>query len=245
MSITGAADGPPFRLGVAIADIVSGHVRRAGHRAGAVRARAHRTRPGAWTSRCSIRSRRCSPIRPASISRPARRRRASATGIRRSCRTKRSPPPTAISCSPSATTSSGGSSAASPDSSRTSAFATNRQRVISYDELRPFDRRQACGRSRGALDRTADRRRRAVRIGSRPARSCSRIRSSPPRDMIARVEHAAIGPLRLLGVPVKLSDTPGAVRTRAADARPAHRRRARERSRHDAAKRSPNFAREA
>ena len=32
-------------------------------------------------------------------------------------------------------------------------------------------------------------------------------------DMIAEVEHETIGALRLLGVPVKLSDTPGAVRT--------------------------------
>ena len=33
------------------------------------------------------------------------------------------------------------------------------------------------------------------------------------REMIATVEHATIGPLQALGVPVKLSDTPGAVRT--------------------------------
>jgi crotonobetainyl-CoA:carnitine CoA-transferase CaiB-like acyl-CoA transferase len=33
------------------------------------------------------------------------------------------------------------------------------------------------------------------------------------REMIARVEHATIGSLNLLGVPVKLSDTPGAVTT--------------------------------
>lgn len=33
------------------------------------------------------------------------------------------------------------------------------------------------------------------------------------REMVATVDHASIGPLRLLGVPVKLSDTPGSVRT--------------------------------
>jgi crotonobetainyl-CoA:carnitine CoA-transferase CaiB-like acyl-CoA transferase len=32
------------------------------------------------------------------------------------------------------------------------------------------------------------------------------------REMIAMVEHATIGPLKALGVPVKLSETPGAVR---------------------------------
>jgi crotonobetainyl-CoA:carnitine CoA-transferase CaiB-like acyl-CoA transferase len=33
------------------------------------------------------------------------------------------------------------------------------------------------------------------------------------RDMIAQLEHAAAGAIRALGVPIKLSDTPGAVRT--------------------------------
>jgi len=32
------------------------------------------------------------------------------------------------------------------------------------------------------------------------------------REMIAEVEHQAIGTLRLLGVPIKLSDTPGTIR---------------------------------
>jgi crotonobetainyl-CoA:carnitine CoA-transferase CaiB-like acyl-CoA transferase len=33
------------------------------------------------------------------------------------------------------------------------------------------------------------------------------------REMIETVEHATAGALRVLGVPIKLSDTPGAVRT--------------------------------
>ena len=33
------------------------------------------------------------------------------------------------------------------------------------------------------------------------------------REMIASVDHATIGALQLLGMPVKLSDTPGAVRS--------------------------------
>jgi len=33
------------------------------------------------------------------------------------------------------------------------------------------------------------------------------------REMLARVEHATIGQLKTLGVPIKLSDTPGGVRT--------------------------------
>ena len=33
------------------------------------------------------------------------------------------------------------------------------------------------------------------------------------REMIEPLEHVAGGPVRVLGVPIKLSDTPGAVRT--------------------------------
>ena len=33
------------------------------------------------------------------------------------------------------------------------------------------------------------------------------------REMIQAVEHATLGSVRALGVPIKLSDTPGAVRT--------------------------------
>ena len=33
------------------------------------------------------------------------------------------------------------------------------------------------------------------------------------REMVATIDHPALGPIRTLGVPVKLSDTPGAVRT--------------------------------
>ena len=33
------------------------------------------------------------------------------------------------------------------------------------------------------------------------------------REMVQQVEHATLGPLRVTGVPVKLSDTPGGVRT--------------------------------
>ena len=101
------------------------------------------------TSRCSTRSRRCSPIRPESTSRPARRRRGWATGIRRSCRTRRSRRPTASSCSPSATTISGGGSARSPASMP----ATVRDQPRAGHGLRRAaadGRRACCGRSRAA-----------------------------------------------------------------------------------------------
>jgi crotonobetainyl-CoA:carnitine CoA-transferase CaiB-like acyl-CoA transferase len=91
-------------------------------------------------------------------------------------------------------------------------FATNRQRVSAYDGLRPFvaDRLRELPRQHwiDALTRAG------VPCGS--VRNFEELFADPQldaREMIAMVEHATIGPLKALGVPVKLSDTPGAVRT--------------------------------
>jgi len=91
-------------------------------------------------------------------------------------------------------------------------FATNRQRVTAYDELRPF-----------VADRLRTRRRQhwierlntaGVPCGSvRNLQELFDDRQLEAREMIARVEHATIGQLRTLGVNVKLSETPGGVRT--------------------------------
>jgi crotonobetainyl-CoA:carnitine CoA-transferase CaiB-like acyl-CoA transferase len=91
-------------------------------------------------------------------------------------------------------------------------FATNRQRVSAYDALRPFvaDRLRQQPRQRWIDGLTKA----GVPCGS--VRNVEELFADPQidaREMIAMVEHATIGPLRALGVPVKLSDTPGAVRT--------------------------------
>jgi crotonobetainyl-CoA:carnitine CoA-transferase CaiB-like acyl-CoA transferase len=91
-------------------------------------------------------------------------------------------------------------------------FSTNRERVTHYDELRPIvaavlgqqtrrhwiDCLKAAGVPCGSVRDLAD-------VFSDPQISA--------REMIASVEHPAIGSLRVLGMPVKLSDTPGAVST--------------------------------
>jgi crotonobetainyl-CoA:carnitine CoA-transferase CaiB-like acyl-CoA transferase len=91
-------------------------------------------------------------------------------------------------------------------------FATNRQRVSDYDALRPLvaDRLRQRPRQQwiDALTNAG------VPCGS--VRNFEELFADPQlaaREMIAMVEHATIGPLRALGVPVKLSETPGAVRT--------------------------------
>ncbi len=91
-------------------------------------------------------------------------------------------------------------------------FATNRQRVTAYDLLRPFvaDRLRTQPRQFW-IDRLTTA---GVPCGS--VRNLQELFDDPQldaREMIARVEHATIGQLRTLGVPIKLSETPGAVRT--------------------------------
>jgi len=96
-----------------------------------------------------------------------------------------------------------------PDDPR---FATNRQRVTAYEELRPFvaDRLRTRPRQRWIERLTAA----GVPCGS--VRNLQELFDDPQlqaREMIACVEHATIGALRTLGVNVKLSQTPGSVRT--------------------------------
>ena len=179
MSITGAADGPPFRLGVAIADIVSGHVRGAGRRDGAVRARAHRARTGG-RHRDARRGRRAAHLsgrqllrdrhgagaarQPPSDDRAVRNVRRVGRRVRARRRQRRAVAPVLRGRRARPTTS-GSRPTASASPATTS-----------------------CGRSsptgcatqpRAVLDRAADRGRRAVRIGARSSRRCSPIRSSP------------------------------------------------------------------
>ena len=91
-------------------------------------------------------------------------------------------------------------------------FATNRQRVTAYDELRPIVAERLRTQPRQVwIDRlnTA-----GVPCGS--VRNLDELFADPQlaaREMIASAEHPTIGALRLLGVPVKLSDTRGDIRT--------------------------------
>jgi crotonobetainyl-CoA:carnitine CoA-transferase CaiB-like acyl-CoA transferase len=91
-------------------------------------------------------------------------------------------------------------------------FATNRQRVTGYDQLRPLvaDRLRTQPRQHW-IDRLT-----AAGVPCGSVRNFEELFADPQlaaREMLARVEHATIGELKTLGVPVKLSDTPGGVRT--------------------------------
>jgi formyl-CoA transferase/CoA:oxalate CoA-transferase len=90
-------------------------------------------------------------------------------------------------------------------------FATNRKRVTGYDKLRPLiASRLATQTRRSWIDRLNEA---GVPCGS--VRDLREVFADPQlraRDMVALIEHSTIGPLEVLGVPVKLSATPGAVR---------------------------------
>jgi crotonobetainyl-CoA:carnitine CoA-transferase CaiB-like acyl-CoA transferase len=91
-----------------------------------------------------------------------------------------------------------------------SRFATNRQRVTGYDDLRPIvaDRLQRKSRQYW-IDRLGGA---GVPCGS--VRNFQELFADPQvtaREMVARLQHPTIGAMQVLGVPVKLSDTPGGI----------------------------------
>jgi crotonobetainyl-CoA:carnitine CoA-transferase CaiB-like acyl-CoA transferase len=91
-------------------------------------------------------------------------------------------------------------------------FATNRGRVTAYDELRPLLAAQLVRRPR--LEWVAALRAVAVPCGS--VRDIGEVLEDEhlhARGMIQEIEHVTAGLTRVLGVPIKLSATPGSVRT--------------------------------
>jgi crotonobetainyl-CoA:carnitine CoA-transferase CaiB-like acyl-CoA transferase len=98
------------------------------------------------------------------------------------------------------------------DLARDRRFATNRDRVVRYDELRPI---------LDARFRTADRDTWLTALGAAgvpvaPVRDVKELMADPhlqDRGMIETVDHATAGRLTLVGSPIKLSGEADAVRT--------------------------------
>jgi crotonobetainyl-CoA:carnitine CoA-transferase CaiB-like acyl-CoA transferase len=213
MSITGAADGPPFRLGVAIADIVSGMFAAQGI-AMALLARARTGRgqrvdigmldataalltyqagiyfaTGATPGRMGNRHPTIVPYEtfPASDGEFVL-----AVGNdeqwRRCCEVI-------------------GTAALAADER----FSTNQARVQHHDTLRGLLVEKLRTRPRAAW--VADLKRAGVPCGS--VREVAEVLGDPhleARAMIETVEHITAGAMKVLGIPIKLSDTPGSVR---------------------------------
>lgn len=91
-------------------------------------------------------------------------------------------------------------------------FATNAARVLHYDELRPVLSLVLRGQLLDPLVATL--RRDGVPCGA--VRSIDEVMRDPQivaRAMAETVQHPMLGPLQVLGIPTKLSETPGHVRT--------------------------------
>jgi CoA:oxalate CoA-transferase len=91
-------------------------------------------------------------------------------------------------------------------------FATNSARVGNYDALRPLlvDRMRSRKRAEWVKELKAA----GVPCGS--VREVGAVLEDPQldaRQMIETVDHLTAGAVRVLGVPIKLSDTPGGVRS--------------------------------
>jgi crotonobetainyl-CoA:carnitine CoA-transferase CaiB-like acyl-CoA transferase len=89
---------------------------------------------------------------------------------------------------------------------------TNAQRVANYEVLRPV----ISSRLRGATRAEWVARMKAAGVPCGSVRTIAEVvqdEQVQARDMVREVEHAAAGSIRVLGVPIKLSDTPGSVRT--------------------------------
>jgi crotonobetainyl-CoA:carnitine CoA-transferase CaiB-like acyl-CoA transferase len=91
-------------------------------------------------------------------------------------------------------------------------FATNRVRVSNYDALRPLIVARLRTRPRDEWVSAL----KAAGVPCGAVRGIGEVMQDghlEARNMIEAVEHAVAGTIRVLGVPVKLSDTPGTVRT--------------------------------
>jgi crotonobetainyl-CoA:carnitine CoA-transferase CaiB-like acyl-CoA transferase len=211
MSITGAADGPPYRLGVAIADIVTGMFAAQGITA-ALFAR-ERTGQGQKVDIAMLDSVAALLTYQAGIY--------FATGQPPGRLGNRHP---TIVPYESFTASDGDFVLAVGNDEQwrrfcdvagflqEEQFATNRQRVVAYDTLKPLLDRQM--RTRTRLEWITQLTAAGVPCGS--VRDLGELFADPQvtaREMIAEVAHATLGPVRVLGSPLKLSATPAAIRS--------------------------------
>jgi crotonobetainyl-CoA:carnitine CoA-transferase CaiB-like acyl-CoA transferase len=91
-------------------------------------------------------------------------------------------------------------------------FATNRARVQNYDELRPLLAERLARRSRSEWVDAL----KAEGVPCGSVREVSEVledRQLDARGMIETIDHVSAGAIRVLGIPIKLSETPGMVRS--------------------------------
>ncbi len=212
MSITGAPDGPPFRLGVAIADMATALFATAGILA-ALHAR-ERTGRGQYVDIAMLDSVAALLTYQAGI--------AFATGgtpVRMGNRHPSIAPYDTFTASDGEFVLSVGNDdqfkrlaqvLEHPELATDSRFSTNASRVTHYDALRLALQASFGSWTRDALLRGLA----AAGVPSGAVRSVPEALADPQlaaRDMIQNVPHATLGDVRVLGTPLKMSDTPALV----------------------------------
>jgi crotonobetainyl-CoA:carnitine CoA-transferase CaiB-like acyl-CoA transferase len=211
MSITGSADGPPFRLGVAIADIVTGMFAAQGVTAALFArertGRGQKVDIGMLDSTSALLTYQAG-IFFATESAPKRMGNRHPTIV----------PYETFSASDGDFVIAVGNDdqwrkfcavTGIPPEER---FATNRQRVTGYDELRPILVEKLGTETREHW--ISGLKKAGVPCGS--VRDLGELFADPQiqaRKMVETIDHATIGAMRVLGSPLKLSDTPASVRT--------------------------------
>jgi formyl-CoA transferase len=214
MSITGAADGPPFRLGVAIGDIATGMLAVQAILA-ALLAR-HKTRRGQRIDIAMLDTVTALLTYQASF--------VFATGSAPGRMGNRHPAIAPYDTFPSAdgdfVLAVGNDDqfgrvaalTAEPGLAVDPRFATNAARVANNDALRAILVKTFASRRRDDLLRDLT----AIGVPCGAVRSVSDALADPQlaaREMIVPLEHPTAGQIRVLGTPLKLSDTPASVRT--------------------------------
>jgi crotonobetainyl-CoA:carnitine CoA-transferase CaiB-like acyl-CoA transferase len=211
MSITGAPDGPPYRLGVAIADLVSGMFAAQGITA-ALFAR-ERTGEGQAVDIAMLDSVAALLSYQAGIYFAS-----GAAPVRMGNRHPTIVPYETFSASDGEFVLAVGNDeqwrrfCEVAGLGHDDRFATNRLRVVGHSELKPtLDARlRTQTRAYWITQLTAA----GVPCGS--VRDLHELFADPQvaaRDMVLELQHATVGPLRVLGTPLKLSKTPGSIRT--------------------------------
>ena len=214
MSITGEADGPPYRLGVAITDIVSGLFAAQGILAALVArertGRGQQVDIGMLDATTALLTYQAGNYFTTGEA-PGRLGNRHPTIVPYEC----------FDTADGAFVIAGGNDGIwrrlcaavdLPALAEDERFATNKGRVEHYDELRPQLAEQLKKRTRAEWAARFN----AAGVPCGSVRSISEVLADPQiaaRQMVAEVQHPTVGTARVIGSPVKLSDTPPAVRT--------------------------------